>query len=93
MNLAKWPSLVRERYRQAGLALKDAHSLDIRRKIETFLSDDASLDGSAMQSNWFPLIAADIFISHSHLDVDLALTAAGWLSERFGLQPFIDSCV
>ena len=46
-----------------------------------------------MQANWFPQIKADIFISHSHKDEDLALALAGWLKVSFGLTAFIDSCV
>ena len=46
-----------------------------------------------MQANWFPQIKADIFISHSHKDINLAIALAGWLQETFGLTVFIDSCV
>lgn len=46
-----------------------------------------------MKANWFPQIKADIFISHSHKDWELALALAGWLRETFGLTAFIDSCV
>src|SRR5574344_1933956 len=60
-------------------------------KISSFADEDDSLDGSKMQENWFPKIKADIFISHSHNDEDLAL--AGWLKETFGVTAFIESCV
>ena len=60
-------------------------------KINSFVGDNSSLNGSKMQANWFPQIKADIFISHSHKDENLAL--AGWLKVTFGLSAFIDSCV
>lgn len=61
--------------------------------INSFVRNDGSLDGSMMQANWFPQIEADIFISHSHKDEDLAHAHAGWLKVSFGLTAFIDSCV
>ena len=61
--------------------------------IKSFVRNDGSLDGSMMQANWFPQIKADIFISHSHKDEDLAHALAGWLKKTFGLTAFIDSCV
>lgn len=65
----------------------------IEEKINSFVRNDGSLDGSMMQANWFPQIEADIFISHSHKDEVLALALAGWLKKAFGLTAFIDSCV
>lgn len=74
-----------------------SHLLEYRTKVEetinSFVLTDASLDGSQMQANWFPQINADVFISHSHRDEELAIIFAGWLYEAFGLTAFIDSCV
>lgn len=52
-----------------------------------------TLDGTFVEANWFPQIDVDIFISHSHADVDFAQMLAGWLYEEFGLNCFIDSNV
>ena len=51
------------------------------------------INGTSLQKDWFPQIKADIFISHSHIDEDLALGLAGWLYTTFELNCFIDSCV
>lgn len=50
-------------------------------------------DGTKIEKDWFPEIEADIFISHSRMDEDLAKGLAGWLNDSFGLKCFIDSCV
>lgn len=51
------------------------------------------LDGTKIQNEWFPQIEADIFISHSHNDRELACALAGWVYRNFGLTCFIDSNV
>ena len=65
----------------------------IVRTLNSFRYPDGSLKGSEMKANWFPQINADIFISHSHDDKQLAIALAGWLHEKFGLVSFIDSCI
>jgi len=44
-------------------------------------------------NDWFPSVKADVFISHSHKDEDLAIGLAGWLKNKLGISSFIDSCV
>lgn len=78
---------------EKGRALKASSTRQVKAKLETFLNPNGSLDGSAMQVDWFPLITSDVFISHSHRDEERALMLAGWLSINFDLRPFIDSCV
>ena len=79
--------------REIGFKSLTCQKATIERKIKSFIDDDGFLDGSKMQDNWFPQIKADVFISHSHKDKDLALALAGWLKENLGLTAFIDSCV
>lgn len=70
---------------------------DVKSKAQIFLDTytlrDGTLDGTQMQGDWFPLIDADVFISHSHKNEDAAIELSGWLSKTFGLTSFIDSCV
>lgn len=51
------------------------------------------IDGSVIEEEWFPQIEADIFISHSHKDIDLVHMLAGWINSKFGLKCFVDSNV
>ncbi len=82
-----------EAFKKVGSESFSSQKTSIEEKINSFVGDDGSLDGSMMQANWFPQIKADIFISHSHKDEELALALAGWLKYTFGLTAFIDSCV
>ena len=82
-----------EAFKKVGSESFSSQKTSIEEKINSFVGDDGSLDGSMMQANWFPQIKADIFISHSHKNEKLALALAGWLKETFGLTAFIDSCV
>ncbi|WP_204117347.1 hypothetical protein [Paraburkholderia sp. C35] len=52
-----------------------------------------TIDAAAIQGDWFGQVDAEVFISHSHSDLDLALSVAGWLSSQFGLSSFVDSSV
>jgi len=65
----------------------------VQKALDKYLYQDGSLSGKRIQDDWFPEIEADIFISHSHKDIDLAIGLAGWLYTTFELRCFIDSCV
>lgn len=82
-----------EAFKEEGSKSSSSQKTSIVETIKSFVRNDGSLDGSMMQANWFPQIEADIFISHSHKDEDLAHALAGWLKETFRLTAFIDSCV
>lgn len=80
-------------FEEKGEQLNVKHRIAIKNTLDAFLNDSGSLDGSRLQEHWFPQIHADVFISHSHKDKQIATAFAGWLSDTFGLIPFIDSCV
>lgn len=82
-----------EDYLSSGREMFEEHQTEVQTILDDFLLSDGSIDGSKMQENWFPQIKADVFISHSHKDEDLAIALAGWLYEKFELVSFIDSCV
>ena len=76
-----------------GRSLYDEMSADIQEKLSFLEDEDCILDADKIQSDWFPNIKTDVFISHSHADEKLAIAFAGWLNEKFGLRSFIDSCL
>jgi hypothetical protein len=64
------------------------------RKIITEKSfENEIIDGTKIKNDWFPEINADVFISHSHADQQLAITFADWLKQNFNIDAFIDSTV
>ena len=66
----------------------------IQSKLNEYVLEGTDIpDGTAIQDDWFPEMNADIFISHSHKDVELAQGLAGWIYKTFGLKCFIDSNV
>jgi hypothetical protein len=56
------------------------------------ISED-TLDAPLFLNALFPTLDADIFISHSHADLDQAIHIADLLEKRCKLKVFIDSCV
>ncbi|MEI2988498.1 MAG: hypothetical protein V8T22_05435 [Oscillospiraceae bacterium] len=64
---------------------------DLQKYVMCIGEDREILNGNKIQNDWFPQISADIFISHSHDDEDLANAFAGWLYDEFKLTSFIDS--
>ena len=66
---------------------------DVKKAFESYLNANGEISGKKIMADNFPLIKADIFISHSHQDVELAERIAFWLYRKFGLVSFIDSMI
>jgi len=77
---------------QVGRELEKTANETITRSIRQFVKPDGSVDAASMMEEWFPDTNANVFISHSRADEELAFAIAGILNEM-GLHPFIDSCV
>lgn len=77
----------------SGTKIYKEHEGQARKKLKDFIYDNGHIDGSAMKSNWFQIENVDIFISHSHQDLNKVMAFAGWLYDEFKLTAFIDSCV
>ena len=54
---------------------------------------DGTVDGDYILKNYFPTVKADVFISHSHEDADLAIAFSQWLYENFKITAFDDHTI
>jgi len=82
-----------KKFTPAGRQLLGATSAAVRPQLDFLLGDSGAIDGQTVQEDWFPQVDADVFLSHSHVDEELALIIAGWASETFGLRVFVDSAI
>lgn len=80
-------------YYESGIKLYNQFSTETRKTIDKYVGTDGEIDGSNLQEDWFPQVKADIFLSHSHKDKDLAIRLAGFLYQEYDLITFIDSCI
>lgn len=65
----------------------------IENKLSSFIDSNGIIDGTKLQDNWFSNANYDVFISHSHKDIELAKYLASWLNKQYKLNVFIDSCI
>lgn len=82
-----------ERYATRGETVTDPNRQRVRRQLAVIAGSAATLDGTQIQNTWFPQANADVFISHSHTNVQAAMALAGWLKEDFDLTAFVDSSI
>jgi hypothetical protein len=88
-----WQDKYDDEYFNQGKAIYTSNKNQVGETLKSFVANDGILDGSKMQSNWFPQVNAEVFISHSHKDEKRAIAFAGWLFETFNITAFIDSCI
>lgn len=73
-----------------GNSLSNRYSKAVKENLTLKFKDGQVIDGSATQNEWFPSIKSDIFLSHSHKDIDRAKKLVGWIKNKFNLDVFID---
>jgi hypothetical protein len=88
-----WQDKYDDEYFNQGKAIYTSNKNQVGETLKSFVANDGILDGSKMQSNWFPQVNAEVFISHSPKDEKRAIAFAGWLFETFNITAFIDSCI
>ncbi|CAO3350591.1 hypothetical protein [Azospirillum palustre] len=83
----------KDEYYEYGKDLFESQKRIVKSNMENYIIKRGILDGNKIQSDWFPTVDADVFISHSHGDEYLATCLAGWLSKEIKIKSFIDSHV
>lgn len=66
---------------------------DVKEKLREYMNADGPIEADKIMDDWFPKVHADIFLSHSHADIELAEMFAYWLEQTFEVTVFIDSFV
>lgn len=76
-----------------GIKLFSKQKNIIENEVEKYFNNKGELEAKEIMEDWFPEIKANIFLSHSHIDEKNAITLAGFLNYKLGLNTFIDSTV
>lgn len=79
-------------YLEVGKTIYSNQKREIQQPLNAFITKSGIIDGTKLKEHWFSISPKDVFISHSHKNLNEALALAGWLHECFGLESFIDSC-
>jgi len=78
-------------HRATGQALVIQQKNKREKAIDDYIRGEA-IDASQLQRDWFGPVESNVFISHSHKDLELVTGIAGFL-QNVGLSPFVDSFV
>jgi hypothetical protein len=81
------------RWRPTGLSIAAKHQEAVITSLASFATATTPDGADNSPKTWSPQIPADVFISHSRRDTELAAELAGWLSDVFELRPFMDSSI
>jgi hypothetical protein len=80
-------------YEEIGNKIFENNKNEIEQSLESFITVNKEYDADKIMNDNFPIVKADIFISHSHKDEKFAKKLAGWIKTEFNLKVFIDSCI
>lgn len=75
-----------------GRSIYNEHEREVHTCLAEYITEDGIINGTDLKEHWFSISKKDIFISHSHHDLNKVIAFAGWLHDSFGLEAFIDSC-
>lgn len=81
-----------EKTREAARELYVDSKQKCKQSLTRFIRE-GEINGTQLAEDWFPFVNADIFLSHSHADEDMAVLLAYMLHKNFGLKVFIDSMI
>jgi len=55
-----------ENYKESGEMIFKNNKANVRKSLNKYFDVEGSIDGTMLQSDWFPQIECDIFLSHAH---------------------------
>lgn len=80
-------------YLQAGRQVHRKNTEAVGHALASLKDSTGQLVAAKIAADWFPVIRAEAFISHSHKDADLAVALAGFLDQKFRIRSFVDFTV
>lgn len=86
-NLIGFNSNMDELASQNPFAVK--RTVDYNEELKSVIVHN-KIDAKSLQNEIFPIESADIFISHSHGDEELAIKLQNWLKKELGMTCFLD---
>lgn len=78
-------------YYDVGSKILSTKQEKLQSELDSLICMDGKINGTQVQSEWFPEVNASVFLSHSHVDEELAVSLAGWLHKECGVDAFVDS--
>lgn len=75
-----------------GNEIFQKHEKEVQECLSKYITEDGIINGSDLKEHWFSISHKDVFISHSHKDINRVKAFSGWIYETFGLEAFVDSC-
>ena len=83
----------KENYRKEYRREAEEMKKEIKSKLEKHLILGNKIDVEKLREEWFPTGKYDIFLSHSHGDIEEIEALAGYLVNKKGLKVFVDSFI
>ena len=67
---------------QSGNDMYHRFEVQAKDSLKNYIYKNGHIDGSALKKHWFSIGKADVFLSHSHKDINKVKAFAGWLYGR-----------
>ena len=80
-------------YKEVEKKIMEDKKESITKNLREYLREDKLIDFTKLQDDCFPMVDSDVFISHSHKDMDVVTGLAGWITEKFKVNVFVDSYI
>lgn len=80
-----------DKYTKIGKTLYNDYQKDMKDIILNSTLSSGNIDAAIIEEMMFPKVETDIFLSHSHDDLDLAYAIAGFMKKEYDKIVFIDS--
>ncbi|MGL4847572.1 MAG: hypothetical protein ACRC28_01395 [Clostridium sp.] len=80
-------------YSNNGKIIMEKRKSNIKKNLEEYINQTGYINMSEIEKDWFPKVDCDIFLSHSHKDIELINGLVGFLHECFKVEVFVDSYI